>query len=184
MIKRDCYYIMIWNSKFHQTHLETKVRLWTHSHDFPNGKYNNPMGTRIVKMHVGLAYNTTALVGNGGQERWLASTYYTWFKSHGRMIESTISSTENTWLNSRVRNISMRTWSSAFRINMMHHSQGRVVPTTGFPGRYPVPILLFTLYSQGFLSFLLLASPWSEAKGGECSDPHRPRGDHVCTYYI
>ena len=39
-IKRDHYYIMIWNSKFHQTHLETEVRLWTHSHDFPNGKYN------------------------------------------------------------------------------------------------------------------------------------------------
>ena len=51
-------------------------------------------------------------------------------------------------------------------------------------GSQGVTQLLFTLYSQGFLSFLLLASPWSEATGGECSDPHRPRGDHVCTYYI
>ena len=82
------------------------------------------------------------------------------------------------------QNLSMWTQSSTFCINMMHHSQGRVVPTTGFPGCYSVPILLFTLYSQGFLSFLLLASPWSEAKGGECSDPHRPQGDHVCIYYI
>ena len=43
---------------------------------------------------------------------------------------------------------------------------------------------LFYLVLTRFLFFLLVPSPMGEAKGGECCDPHRPRGDHVCIYYI
>ena len=168
------------NSQFHLTHLETEVRLWTHSCDFPNGKYNR---SNNDTHHQDACW--TGVQCHSPHRKWGA-----------RMLTciNILYMIQITWQNDRVNDLINRKrmtqlmhqkcFKADSDFHILHHSQGRVVPTTGFPGRYSVPLYDFTLYSHGFLSFFLLASPWSEAKGGECSDPHQPRGDHVCIYYI